>query len=37
MISVEHLKNDEILFQNVFGHRKSVNLWERGMLITIVL
>ena len=34
MISEEHLKNDEILFQNVYGHRVSVNLRVRGMLIT---
>ena len=33
-ISVEHRKNDEILFQNVFGHRESVNLRVRVMLIT---
>ena len=26
MILVEHCKNYEILFQNVFGHRVSVNL-----------
>ena len=24
MISEEHCKNDEILFQNVYGHRESV-------------
>ena len=24
MISEEHWKNDEILFQNVYGHRESV-------------
>ena len=24
MISEEHWKNDEILFQNVYGHRKSL-------------
>ena len=34
MISVEHYKNDEILFQNVFRHRESINLRVRGMLIT---
>ena len=28
------LNNDEILFQNVFGHRESVNLRVREILIT---
>ena len=34
MISEEHLKNDEILFQNVYGHRESAVLWVQVMLIT---
>ena len=32
MISEEHWKNDEILFQNVNGHRKSVVLRVQVML-----
>ena len=34
MISEEHWKNDEILFQNVYGHRESVVLMVQVMLIT---
>ena len=34
MISEEHWKNDEILFQNVYGHRESVVLRVHVMLIT---
>ena len=34
MISEEHWKNDETLFQSVYGHRESVNLRARGMHIT---
>ena len=34
MISEEHLKNDEILFQNVYGLRESVVLRAQVMLIT---
>ena len=34
MISEEHWKNDEILFQNVYGHRESVVLRVQEMLIT---
>ena len=34
MISKEHWKNDEILFQNVYGHRESVVLRVHVMLIT---
>ena len=34
MISEEHWKNDEILFQNVYGHRKSVVSRVQVMLIT---
>ena len=34
MISQEHLKNDETLFQSVYGHGCSVNLRVRGMHIT---
>ena len=34
VISEEHWKNDEILFQNVYGHRESVVLRVRVMLIT---
>ena len=34
MISEEHSKNDEILFQNVYGHRVSVVLRVQVMLIT---
>ena len=34
MISDEHLKNDEILFQNVYGHRESVVLRVHVMFIT---
>ena len=30
----EHWKNDEILFQNVYGHRESVVLRVQVMLIT---
>ena len=33
MISEEHWNNDEILFQNVFGHRESVVLKVQVMLI----
>ena len=36
MISEEPLKNYEILFQNVYGHRESVVLWVQVMLITYV-
>ena len=34
MISEEHWKNNEILFQNVYGHRESVVLRVQVMLIT---
>ena len=34
MISEEHWKNDEILFQNVYGHREFVVLRVQVMLIT---
>ena len=34
MISEEHWKNDEILFQNVYRHRESVVLRVQVMLIT---
>ena len=34
MISEEHWKNDETLFQSVYGHRESVNLRVRGMNIS---
>ena len=34
LISEEHWKNDEILFQNVYGHRESVVLRVQVMLIT---
>ena len=34
MISEEHWKNDEILFQNVYGHRESVILRVQVMLNT---
>ena len=34
MISEEHGKNDEILFQNVHGQRESVVLRVQVMLIT---
>ena len=34
MISEEHWENDEILFQNVYGHRESVVLRVQVMLIT---
>ena len=34
MISEEHWKNDEILFQNVYGHRESVVLRVQVMLMT---
>ena len=34
IISQEHWKNDEILFQNVYGHRESVVLRVQVMLIT---
>ena len=33
MISEEHWKNDEILFQNVYTHRQSVVLRVQVMLI----
>ena len=33
MISEEHGKNDEILFQNVYRHRESVVLRVQVMLI----
>ena len=36
MISEEHWKNDEILFQNVNGHRESVVLIVQVMLINTV-
>ena len=35
MISEEHWKNDEILFQNNNGHRESVALRVQVMLITV--
>ena len=34
MISEEHWKNDEILFQNVYWHRESVVLRVQVRLIT---
>ena len=34
MIPEEHWKNDEILFQNVYGRRESVVLRVQVMLIT---
>ena len=34
MISEEHGKNDEILFQNVYRHRQSVVLRVQVMRIT---
>ena len=34
MISEEDLENDEIMFQNVYGHSKSVELRIRGILVT---
>ena len=34
IISEEHWKNDEILFQNVYGHSESVVLRVQVMLIT---
>ena len=34
MISEEHWKNGEILFQNVYGHRESAILRVQVMLIT---
>ena len=34
MISEEHWKNDEILFQNAYGHREPVVLRVQVMLIT---
>ena len=34
MISEEHWKNDEILFQNVYWHRESEVLMVQVMLIT---
>ena len=36
MISKEHWKIDQILFQNVYGHRETVNLrdWVLGVFIT---
>ena len=34
MISEEHWKNDETVFQSVYGHRDSVNLRVRGMHFT---
>ena len=34
MISEEHWKNDEIVFQNVYGHRESVVLRVQVILIT---
>ena len=34
MISEEHCKNDKILFQNVYWHRKPVVLRVQVMLIT---
>ena len=34
MISEEHWKNDEIVFQNVYRHRESVVLRVQVMLIT---
>ena len=33
-VSEEHWKNDEILFQNVYGHRESVIFGVQVMLIT---
>ena len=33
MISGEHWENNEISFQNVYGHREPVNLRIRGMCI----
>ena len=37
MISEEHWKNDEILFQNVYGHMASVVLRVQVMLVTYFL
>ena len=37
MISEEHWKNDEILFQNVYGHRESVVLRVQVVLSTCCL
>ena len=34
IISEEHLKNDKILFKNVYGHRESVVFRVQVMLIT---
>ena len=34
LISEEHWKNDDILFQNVYGHTESVVLRVQVMLIT---
>ena len=34
MMSEEHWKNDEIVFQNVYGHRESVVLRVQVLLIT---
>ena len=34
LISEEHWKNDEILFQNVYGHWESIGLTVQVMLIT---
>ena len=34
MISEEHWTNDEILFQNVYGHRESVVLRVQVMVIS---
>ena len=34
MISEEHLRNDKIVFQNVYGHRESVVLRVQVKLIT---
>ena len=34
MISEEHWKNDEILFQNVYGHREFAVLRVQVMLTT---
>ena len=36
MISEEHWKNDEIMFQNVYGHRESAVFRVQVMLITTV-
>ena len=35
MISEEHWKNDDILFQNVYGHRESVVLRVQVMLVNV--